>query len=302
MHRLRLLLLLVLAAWAALLPGAWAEPARYTVLPDVVYGRKDGLALTLDVIKPEKPNGIGVLLMVSGGWVSSHDAVDAYLPLLVGAFTDRGQTLFAVMHGSQPRYKIPEIEQDIARAVRFVRVHAADWGVDPNRLGIWGISSGGHLSLMQGARGHDGDPQAQDPVDRAGSKVQAVVSVCPPTDFLNWGVPGMKPLTLLKLNPQLMPFAGAFPFQGGDMAAADRVAREVSPITYVTKEMPPTLLIHGDADLLVPIQQSKLLDARLQELGVPHKLVIFPGEAHPPRSLATKLGLVAGWFEEHLGK
>ena len=80
------------------------------------------------------------------------------------------------------------------RSVRYIRYHAADFKIDPNRIGISGGSAGGHLSLMQGCAGNDGDPKAKDPVDRVSSRVQAVACFFPPTDFLNYGKPGEKSL------------------------------------------------------------------------------------------------------------
>ena len=102
----------------------------------------------------------------------------------------RGYTVFAVVHGSQPKYTIPEILEDINRAVRFIRHHAKDYRVDPDRLGIAGASAGGHLSLMQGTSGDLGNKGAKDPIDRESSRVQAVACYFPPTDFLNYGKPG----------------------------------------------------------------------------------------------------------------
>src|SRR5438445_2418441 len=147
---------------------------------DVIYGRKFGTALTLDVFQPAKTNGCGILFMVSGGFFSSHDAISPgfYQPLL-----QRGYTVFAVVHGSQPRFIIPEIERDIHRAVRFVRHNAAKWHVSPDHFGITGGSAGGHLSLTMGTQGKAGDPDEKDPIDRESSAVQAVACFFPPTDF-----------------------------------------------------------------------------------------------------------------------
>src|SRR5436309_11703203 len=159
---------------------------------DVVYGHKFGMALTLDVLKPAKPNGAGVIFMVSGGFVSDLSKVEAgffgparYMPLL-----QRGYTVFLVCHGSQPKFTVSEIVADIHRAVRFIRVHAKDYGVDPDRLGITGVSSGGFLALTIGAKGAPGDPNAKDAVDRASSRVQAVGCFCPSWDLVDKGRTG----------------------------------------------------------------------------------------------------------------
>jgi acetyl esterase/lipase len=173
---------------------AWAGAARaeetssYTRTRDVVYGRKAGLALTMDVFAPkEKANGLGVIWVVSGGWRSRPENIR---PEFYDEFLKRGYTVFAVVHGSQPKFTIPEILDDVHRAVRFIRYHARDYHIDPDRIGISGTSAGGHLSLMLGTAGTAGDPKARDPVERVSSRVQAVACFFPPTDFLNWGQPG----------------------------------------------------------------------------------------------------------------
>ena len=185
-RRLALALFGFAVAWPVAATSA-AEPS-FTRTEDVVYGRKDGTALTMDVFRPKaKANGAGVIVVVSGGFVSSHSAINPAfaLPLL-----DRGYTVFTVVPGSQPRYTVPEIIGDMNRAVRFIRFHAKDYGIDPGRLGVCGASAGGHLSLMLATAGKTGDPAAKDPVDRESSRVQAVACFFPPTDMLNYGAPG----------------------------------------------------------------------------------------------------------------
>ena len=88
-------------------------------------------------------------------------------------------------------FTIPDIIQDLHRAVRFIRYNAANYGINRGRLGIMGISSGGHLALMVATQGTPGRAEAKDPVDRESSSVQAVACFFPPTDFLNWGAPGV---------------------------------------------------------------------------------------------------------------
>src|SRR6185369_7527083 len=117
---------------------------------DVIYGRRPGVALTLDVFQPAKPNGYGLAFMVSGGWYSSHEAIN---PMFVQACLNRGYTVFAVVHGSQPKYVIPEIIEDIHRAIRFIRHNAAKYSIDADHIGILGGSAGGHLSLTMSVRG-----------------------------------------------------------------------------------------------------------------------------------------------------
>ena len=209
---------------AALIWAVNAQAQDANRLKDVVYAHKLGVALTMDVFKPQKPNGIGVIWMVSGGWVSNHDSIN---PGRARVFTDRGQTVFEVVHGSQPRFFLPEIIQDIHRAVRFIRTHAKEYSVDPDRLGISGGSAGGHLSLTMGSYGGPGDPAAKDPVDRASSAVQAVACFFPPTDFLNYGSEGKISLD----EPMLKPFRHVFAIpETASKEEKEKGLRPLSPV------------------------------------------------------------------------
>jgi acetyl esterase/lipase len=158
------------------LPAAARGADGPTIVPDVVYGHKDGMALTYDVFKPAKPNGAAVLWIQSGGWYSNYTDPKALAPV-GGAYYAKGITLYIVRHGSAPKYTVPEAVADVRRAVRHVRMTAKEHGVDPNRLGVTGGSAGGHLSLMLGTTGDDGNPKAKDEVLRQPSRVAAVVAI-----------------------------------------------------------------------------------------------------------------------------
>jgi acetyl esterase/lipase len=272
---------------------------------DVIYGRKFGMALTMDVFTPRKDsNHRGVVFVVSGGWFSAHEAIARQF---VEPLVRRGYTVFAVVHGSQPKFTIPEILQDMNRAVRFIRHHADDYGIAPDRLGIYGGSAGGHLSLMQGTAGDEGDPKAKDPVDRESSRVQAVACFFPPTDFLNYGKPGVHALG----RGILENFRAPFDFHELDTkrnqfvpvvddAQILTIGRRISPINQVSSDDPPTLIIHGDADKLVPIQQAEMFVEKLKASGVEAKLVTKPGAAHGWGDMGKDIEQFADWFDEHL--
>ena len=131
--------------------------ASPSVTTDVVYGHKDGLALTFDVYRPAQPNGAGVIVIVSGAWQSSVEMgrliAQGYCPPL----NEKGFTAFAVRHGSSPRYPMSAIVADMRRAVRFIRQHAGEYGVDPNRIGVFGGSAGGQLALLLGTTADSGE-------------------------------------------------------------------------------------------------------------------------------------------------
>jgi acetyl esterase/lipase len=302
---LRSVLTLVLLAGCA--PAApVAETPACTRQEDVIYGRKFGTALTMDVFTPkDRPNGLGIIWVVSGGWFSDHGWIANRG--IQDELLRRGYTVFAVVHGSQPKFTIPEVIEDMHRAVRYIRFHAKDYHIDPDRLGITGASAGGHLSLMQGTAGIAGNTKAMDPVERVSSRVQAVACFFPPTDFLNYGKAGEIALG----NGVLKNFRPPFDFRERDRETGSfvlvtdekkrqAVGREISPITHVTKESAPTLIIHGDADKLVPIQQAEIMTARLKESGVPAELVVKPGAAHGWPGLEKDMKTIADWFDKQL--
>ncbi len=304
MKRLRVGLLacvLGLSDWC----GA-AEPS-FTRENEVIYGRKHGLAMTLDVFKPKaQPNGAGIVMVASGGWFSSRQGL--FAPV-IEHYTKRGYVVFGVVHGSQPRFSIPEVVQDLHRAIRFIRSKAGDYGVDPQRLGITGGSAGGHLSLMMGTSGGPGDPKAKDPVDRLSSEVQAVACFFPPTDFLNYGkeneralgegiLDGFKaPFDFVELSPTTKRYERIT-----DSKKRVAIGKEISPVTHVTADDAPTLIVHGDADKLVPLQQSERIIERLKAVGVPTELVVKPGVGHGWPGLIGDVTHLADWFDQHLAK
>ena len=272
----------------------WAQSsAEFTRTEDVIYGRKFGTALTLDVFEPAKTNGFGIIFMVSGGWFSSHEAIN---PGFFRALLERGYTVFAVVHGSQPKFTISEIEPDIHRAVRFIRNNAGRYGVDPQRFGITGGSAGGHLTLTMATQGAKGDPAAKDPIDRESSEIQCAACFFPPTDFLNYGKPDEDAVGVGTLKG----FKAAFGPRSDTAEERQKLGREISPIYFVHSNMPPILIIHGDADKLVPIYQSQMFVKRCEEVSSVAKLVVREGKNHGWPDMTKDLALLADWFDEHL--
>ena len=297
--RLALLVLLLLPV------AAMAQTPNYTRTDDVIYGRKFGTALTMDVFVPkEKQNGAAVIFCVSGGWFSSKESVNVGF---VQEFLNRGYVCFAVLHGSQPKYSIPEVLEDQHRAVRYIRTNAKKYAIDPERLGISGASAGGHLSLMQGCAPKPGDPNAKDPVNKESSKVAAVACFFPPTDFMNYGKEG----ELAIGSGTLTNFKAPFDFTEldkktksfvliTDAAKRKEISKAISPITHVSKDSAPALILHGDKDVLVPLQQAESMIEKLKGANVPCELVIKKGQAHGWATMGEDMKLLADWFDKHL--
>ena len=212
-------------------------------------------------------------MMVSGGWKSGAGSVR---PVLFAPFLRRGYTIFAIRHISQPECTISGIVEDVEKAVRFVRSHAAEYAVDPQRFGVIGGSSGGHLSLMLGTCGGPGDAAAEQAADRESSAVQCVACFYPPTDLLNLGESTENPGD----GGPPKSFRKGFGQRAESMEEWKVLGRELSPIYHITPQMPPTLIVHGDADTLVPLDQSQRFAAEASKQGAVVQLEVRPGKGH----------------------
>jgi acetyl esterase/lipase len=282
-----LLLLLAIACW-----WYWFH-APFQRLAPVEYGRRDGRPLVFEAFRPPTQNGAGVLLMVSGGWKSGPGSIR---PELFAPFLRRGYTVFAIQHISQPDCTISGIVEDVNRAVRYVRLHAAEYGVDGARLGVIGGSSGGHLSLMLGTTGRAGDPAAADLVQRESSAVQCVACFYPPTDLLNLGSSTENPGD----GGPPKSFVDGFGIRAKSMATWRVLGRELSPIYHVSSSMPPTFIVHGDADTLVPLDQSRRFVAAAEQTGATVRLEVREGQGHGWPSMIFDIVRFADWFDQHL--
>lgn len=278
---------------------AFAESKpNFTHTQDVVYGRRDGLALTLDTFVPEKPNGAGIVVFVSEGYCSSREMLGMVHPSGTTPFLSRGYTVFCVLLSSQPKYTVPEILDDAHRAVRFVRHNAKKYGLNPEKLGVAGCSAGGHLALMMGLAGKPGDPEAKDPVERQSSKAAVVGCFFAPTDFL-----ALEPTCPKRYEP-LFDVRTSDPVTGRSVPVSAQRRREIgqsaSPLTHASRESCPVLIIHGDKDTLVPISQSESLIAKLRGCDIACELVVKPGKGHFWYGIDKDVPTIADWFDRHL--
>jgi len=276
---------------------------------EIIYGHKDGMALTMFKLPPtHTSNGKALVHVVSGFWRSS--AEDA--PFFAGVsdiYLKRGYTVFLVMHGSQPVYTINQQVKDIQRAVRYIRYHSRQLGVDSLHIGITGGSSGGHLSLLAATTDDMVDATAADPVDRVSSRVQAVAVLFPPTDFLNFGYPGFSLATNDEVLQQTN-LVAAFDFKEWNDSLKKFVAvttgerstivRTISPIYQVSAGDPPVIITHGDKDPVVPLQQSTSFCEQLKKTGIPYSLLIKKDGEHGWPDASAELEKFADWFDKYL--
>lgn len=287
MYAVLLLLILTVSHAAQVKPAANVD-----VIPDVVYGHKDGMALTFDIFKPKtRTNGAAIIFMVSGGWISNYIPPDQALPRHQ-ELLNAGFTVITLRHGGSPKYLIPEIVADVRRGVRFIRYNAKRWGIDPNRLGVYGASAGGHLSLMIGLASDNGDSAAREDFMKETDRVAAVVAYFPPVDLRQF-VRGLNP-------PPSGTVLDRFPALNFEKERA----ADYSPIVFVTADDPPTLLIHGDKDELVNISNSQTIFDAFKKNNVKTDFITIPGAGHGFRGEDAKRAMAAtvSWFEQALVK
>lgn len=262
---------------------------------DVVYGEVHGTGLLMDVFTPKgKANGLGIIDVVSGAYYSDRRKLrDHILAQLYSIFCSRGYTVFAIRPGSRTRYTATEMEAHVKTGIRYVKQHAAEYKIDPDRLGLTGASAGGHLATLAAVTPEEGNPDADSPLLRYNTRVKAAAIFFPPTDFLDWNG---KPADFKTLGDLL--------FLGGAKSHSEEEIKEraaqISPARLVKPPAVPFLLIHGDADPLVPLQQSQKMVAALKAAGGSAELIVKKGGGHPWMTLPEEVKIMADWFDQHL--
>lgn len=250
-----------------------------TVVESVEIGHGSGrpivakLAFPAETSKEPMP---AVLWIHGGGWSQgTHKTNMGQMLARHGYFT---ASIDYRLSGEAPW---PAQLEDCKLAVRWLRANAAKYNVDPNRIGIWGASAGGHLVSCVGTMGDQAKFEGTGGYEGVSSKVQAVVDYCGPVDFSQGSAaalhtkagksPDEDSASLVKL------FRGTFKEKGD-------VWREASPLLYVTADDPPFLIVHGDADKSVVLEQSVRMEAALKKAGVSAELVVVKGGGHGMRA------------------
>ena len=254
--------------------------AELGIKSDVIYGHKDGMALVYSVLQPENANGAAIVFMVSGGWFSRWSPPQRYAAQF-DDMLDAGFTVIPVHHGSAPRYRVPEAYADVSRAIRHIKLHAQQHGIDPDRIGITGGSAGGHLSLMLGMDSDAGIDGDRDEVMRNSNAVAAIVAYFPPVDLREITGPNDR--------------FPALDFEQSKAAA-------ISPILHADPSDPPTLLIHGDADTLVDISNSIDMQAEFEKHHITSEFITISGAGHGFRGddATRAAALRLDWFKKYL--
>jgi acetyl esterase/lipase len=281
---------------AALIAGllacvaASAAPAVRT--NDVEYARVADEALLLDLYRPEGASGEPLIVWVHGGaW---ERGTKAQMPLT--ALVERGFAIASVEFRPASRARFPGQIHDLKAAVRFLRASAARFGYDASRIAVMGASSGAHLAALVGTTNGDRalEGTTGDHTD-VSSAVHAIVAYFPATN-LTTILAQSTPFGLNIRTPAVQALLGAAP------DADVEVARRASPVFHVDAADPPLLLLHGDQDPQMPINQSHELEGAYGAANVPAELIVVHGAAHGGDAFfdAARVALVAQFLERHL--
>lgn len=283
---------------AICLTNAAARCAEVVVEEGITYATVGDTELKLDLARPQGEGPFPAIVFIHGGGWSKGNRQVYRGPIQIVA--KRGYVAAAIsyrlMQYDEAKKEtttatpiFPAQIHDAKAAIRWVRANAKKYHVDPDRIGVTGGSAGGHLSLLvgltdpaSGLEGEGGNPEQS-------SRVQAVVNVYGPTD--------------MAACYEKSSVAWIFRlFLGGTPAEAGQRYKAASPITYVSKDDPPVLTLHGDQDTLVPVEQAKMLDEKMKAVGASHTLMVFEGQGHGFGGEQGKKAVDATWefFDRHL--
>jgi acetyl esterase/lipase len=239
-------------------------------LRGVEYAKPDGKPQRLDLYLPEKSEGpLPLIIWIHGGaWMGG----DKYQCPAVYQ-TTRGYAVASINYRLSREAKWPAQIYDCKAAVRWLRAHAKEYNLDPDRFGVWGSSAGGHLVAMLGASGDVKELEGEEGNPGVSSRVQAVCDWFGPTDFT---VIGRFPSNLKHDAPD----SPESKLLGGPIHENEEKAKTANPITYITKDDPPFLIMHGDRDMTVPFNQSEILNEALKAAGVWVKFEPVKGAGH----------------------
>jgi acetyl esterase/lipase len=277
----------VAPVWAQDRPRGLPEGAK--VLRDLAYVKEGHERQRLDLYLPAKADGpVPVVVWVHGGaWQGGSKDRCPAVP-----FVGKGYAVASVNYRLSQHARFPAQIEDCKASVRWLRAHAREYNLDAEHIGAWGASAGGHLVALLGTTGGVKELEGKGGnLDRS-SRVQAVVDLFGPTDFLRMGGGHDKPD-----SPESRLIGGAI------QENKDKAAR-ANPIPYVKKDAPPFLILHGDRDPAVPLGQSELLSEALRKAGVEVTFRPIAGAGHGGREFDSPANwkLIEDFFDKHLRK
>jgi acetyl esterase/lipase len=264
------------------------------VLRDVTYCTNDGVDLLMDVYFPWKPAGPSpvILFVHGGGWVAGTKTGTPGMSYFLD-LARRGYTTFSIDYRLATTYTFPANIIDVKCAVRHIRANAQEYNIDPNRIGAWGASAGGHLAALLGTSDASAGWDVGQYADQS-SRVNVVVDMYGihdlTTEYVVGNVRGLDRMVFAAKGP------------------TDPILAQASPVTYITPDDPPFLILHGNMDPVIPYTQSQIFHDRLVAGGVPSTLIIVQNGGHGFNAIGGPISptyaeiarTIIGFFDEHL--
>jgi acetyl esterase/lipase len=270
-------------------PPAPKLPEGVKLLQNLEYVEDGHERNRLDLYLPEKAEGrLPVIVWIHGGaWRGGSKEHCPAVP-----FSAKGYAVASINYRFSQQAVFPAQIEDCKAAIRWLRANAAKYHLDPDHIGVWGGSAGGHLVALLGVTAGVKDFEGRGGNLDQSSRVQCVVDWFGPTELMTMGEQGDKPGS---------PVAALI---GGPAPENKEKARKASPLTYVGKDAAPFLIMHGDKDNIVPLRQSELLAEALKKAGVEATLQVVKGNGHggPGFNTAESRKLIEEFFAKHLGK
>jgi acetyl esterase/lipase len=272
------------------------------VVRNVDYGTGGGHPLLLDIMRPEPvpANPTPAVIFIHGGGWRNGDKRGAPVRFLA----ENGYFTASIDYRLSDEAPFPAAVEDCKCAVRWLRANAARYGVNSNAIGVWGASAGGHLAEFLGATADDPRYEGRGGWSNMSSRVNAVVSFFGPSDFMT-GFGKFRNEDGSRANFLVATFLGGLP------ADKPGVYREASPITHVSQTSTPMLLVHGNQDPIVPLEQSTRMAEALRQAGAEVQLIVVTNGVHgfflneilpiSPSPAAIERD-VLDWFDQHLRK
>ena len=252
-------------------------PAHIKTLVDIEYVEGGGKAQSLDILQAFKSDHkpMPVLVFIHGGAYKGGDKHDGWEYLL--PFAEKGYLGVSINYRFSNQAVFPAQIEDCKSAIRYLRAHADKFNLDPMRIGVWGVSAGGHLAALLGTS--SGVPELENgPWQEYSTKVQAVCDWYGPSDFLRMDLWSQRRNTS---SPESQLF-------GGLVAQKIALAKMASPLLYIDEDDPPFLIMHGTEDRIIPYEHSILLAKGLENAGVPVKFISLEGVDHGEEEFESK--------------
>lgn len=264
-----------------------AHPTDVKVYKDLAYVPGGHYRQKLDIYVPAEGGGPFPLIVWIHGGAWKQGSKDGCIPL---PWLQKGFVIASIDYRLSQDAKFPAQIEDCKAAVRWLRAHAKQYNIDRDHVIAWGDSAGGHLAALLGTAGDAAEWEPGPPAES--SRVQGVI---------DWY--GRADLTRVCMDPAMSEHPVA-QLIGGSGNRALETARKASPITYVSKDDPPFLIMHGDADNTVPFRQSKAFADALKEAGVPVTLIVLNGVGHGGQEFLKpdKIRIIDAFLREYLSR